>query len=226
MAADHLPQTYSEFLRAMRSATTPHGKTVPKLEKACDLMWHDGIMTVSQLADFSGVTRPTAHKWATCARNLGMIKGQSRPRSIAEREANPHDLLKNTILDGSAEEIRDRLRASISKRLENADNKEYPALVKLANDLIPGLKVPETRLDVQLILGRGSDDAIEERLADSLKWLSLNDRAFLPKILERAGLRPTDLLPSAQEITDAEVEDAPSPTSRPGHDHPTRSRGQ
>jgi hypothetical protein len=159
-------------------------------------------------------------------RNLGLIKRQSRPRSIAEREANPHDLLKNTILDGSAEEIRDRLRASISKRLENADNKEYPALVKLANDLIPGLKVPETRLDVQLILGRGSDDAIEERLADSLKWLSLNDRAFLPKILERAGLRPTDLLPSAQEITDAEVEDAPSPTSRPGHDHPTRSRGQ
>jgi hypothetical protein len=226
MAAEHQPQTFSEFLRAMRTACSPHGVTVPKLERACDIMWHDGILGGGDISRLCDISRPTGYKWVMAARNLGLTKGQARPRSAAERKVNPADLIKNTILDGSAEEIRDRLRASISQRLESADNKEYPALVKLANDLIPGLKVPETRLDVQLILGRGSDDAIEERLADSLKWLSLNDRAFLPKILERAGLRPTDLLPSAQEITDAEVEDAPAPTSQPRRDHPSGSRGQ
>lgn len=215
---DTTPATYTDFMREMRTLCTPHGVNLPKFEKACEAMWYEGDMSSSSIARLVSVSRPTAIKWLHAAKSLGLTKHQRRPRSAAhEKEVAK---TREKIVSMTPDEMRAHYVASLHTAFEKADGNPQVQtnLVSTIATLVPGLKAPETRLDVQILLGRDNADRIEDGLAENLKWIMGHDRNFARRLLAKAGLTTTDLLAEIPEATDAEaevVDDAPSSDPQP-----------
>lgn len=208
---DTAPATYSDFLREMRTMCNPQSCNLPKFETACEAMWYDGVLAAMPLGKLAGVSRPTAIGWVNAAKQLGLAKHMRRPRSAAhEKQAAKQ---RESVVKMTTEEMRAHL---VSKLLQTFDTSEDASkqaqLTTALASMVPGLKAPETRLDVQILIGRDNIDRIEDGLAENLKWIMGNDRDFGLRLLEKAGLSPA--LPRAEEVADAEiadVDDEPSP---------------
>lgn len=202
---DTSPATYSDFLREMRTLCKPYGANMPKFERICEAMWYEGDLSSSSLARHGGVSRPTAIKWVNAAGALGLVKGVRRARSAAhEKEAAKE---RDALIKMTPEEMRAHYVSRLHKSFESAEGNPaaQTSLVSAIASLVPGLKAPETRLDVQILIGRDNTDRIEEGLAENLKWIMGNDRNFGLRLLEKAGLNPASLRLPAEEITDAEI---------------------
>lgn len=212
---DNTPATYSEFLRDMRTLCSPQSCNLPKFERACEAMWYDGVVSSTPVGKFAGVSRQTAVGWVKAAKHLGLQNNTRRARSAAHEKESKKQT--EQIVAMSTDEMRNRMVAKLHQQFDAADNPA--ALTQLTGALtsvVPGLKAPETRLDVQILIGRDNTERIEQGLADNLKWIMGHDRNFGLRLLEAAGITS---LPSAQDVTDAEittVDDEPN-SGRPDH---------
>ena len=209
---DTAPATYSDFLREMRTMCTPQSTNLPKFETACEAMWYDGQLAALPLCKLSGVSRPTAIKWVNAAKQLGLAKHMRRPRSAAHERVAAKQ--REAVVQMSTEDMRAHLVSKLLQTFDTSDDASKQAQLTTAlATMVPGLKAPETRLDVQILIGRDNTDRIEEGLAENLKWIMGHDRNFGLRLLEKAGITS---LPG--DVTDAEITDVDDAAS-PGRPH-------
>lgn len=204
-------RTFSDFLRAMRSVCQPKGVSIPKFEKACELMWFDGLLNASELGRIVDMTRQTTHRYVVQAKALGLQEGHFQPRG-PKQDDSVEETLKNTRRMTTAER-RERYVALLDTLLEeNRDNPQAIApLIDRLTSLIPGLKAPETRLDVQLTIGRGAEDRIFSDLKDNLAFAFKEEPNAARDLIEAVGADTLRNLLLTEVIEDATVDAADSP---------------
>lgn len=214
--------SFGDFYREMLARANPQQRKRTSLRAACDLMWHDGELRPTYIQRHAGVTQPTASKWCTIARSMGMKQGVKRhviqanvDRVVEEVHSNlaaeplvmPERKIEEEILKKapSADELRQEMIDKVynDARMATSPETRFRAIETMAK-IIPGFKAPETRLDVQMLIGKGASDRLTDDLKDNLKFLVKEDPNWVKSLLSDLDTEPLQL-----EATDAETEDTP-----------------
>ena len=232
---------YKDFLREMLTRANPQSVKRRAFERACDMMWHDGCLTRTHIANHTGVSTGTASRWVAIARTLGMEDGVRRLPDVNDPTVMHHPEPEVTQAESDSEHGRmlhrmskarahrrttsapaesaridpgsgptpppDKLREEAIERAYNdMYYSEVPEIrfkaIETLTKIVPGFKAPETRLDVQILIGKGAEDRLNSDLRDNLKFLMREDPDWLQSLMTDIGV-PIAL----PEVTDAETED-------------------